>query len=70
MWPNKLGIAHKSYQGDIFEGNQCRKLLKEADKLQDPEIYELAGPFRLQPYIAAFKAMNKIVEKCFAAKKS
>lgn len=70
LWPNKLGISHKSYQGDIFEGNQCRKLLKEADKLQDPKLYGLAGPFRLQPYIAAFKAMNKIVEKCFAAKKA
>lgn len=70
LWPNKLGICHKSYQGEIFEGNHCRKLLKEADKLQDPEIYELVGPLRLQPYIASFKAMNKIVTTCFSAKQA
>ena len=70
LWPNKLGISHKSYQGDIFEGNHCRKLLKEADQLQDPKIYEVVGLFRLQPYIISFKAMNKIVNTCFSAKQA
>ena len=70
LWPNKLVISHKSYHGDIFEGNYCWKLLKEADQLQDPEIYEVVGPFRLQPYIVSFKAMNKIVNTCFSAKQA
>lgn len=69
LWPKKLSIIHKNYQGDAFEGNQCRKLLKAADALQDPIIYENVGPFRLLPYIASLKAMNKIVESCFTAKK-
>ena len=68
LWPKKLSIVHKSYQGDVFEGNQCRKLLREGDKLQDSEIYEAVGPYRLQPYIASFKAMNKIVVSCFSTK--
>lgn len=70
LWPKKLGIPHKSYHGNIFEGNQCRKLLKEADKLQDPEIYKDIGPFRLQPFITSFKAMDKIVNTCFSAKQA
>lgn len=31
----KLGIISKSYHGEVFEGNGCRKLLAEAEKLLD-----------------------------------
>ncbi|CAH1102120.1 unnamed protein product [Psylliodes chrysocephalus] len=60
LWPSKLKLAAKNYQGEIFEGNACRNLLQESDKLLDPEIYEHVGPFKLQPYVAAFKTMNKM----------
>ena len=40
MWPYKLKLVPKHYQGEIFEGNSCRVLLKEADKLCDFEIYQ------------------------------
>ena len=65
LWPTKLKLIAKNYQGEIFEGNACRKLLKESDKLHDSEIYEHVGPLKLQPYITAFKTMNEIVRDCF-----
>lgn len=70
LWPKKLKLVAKNYDGEIFEGNACRMLIKNADGLNDPEIYKEAGPFRLQPFIATFKAMNKIVETCFSTKKA
>lgn len=67
LWPQKLNLVAKNYHGDMFEGNACRKLLKEADKLVDAEI--TSDPIMIQPYISAFKAMNKVVHGCFSTKK-
>lgn len=69
LWPKKLKVIPKSYHGEIFEGNACRKLLQNADMLNDQEIYSNFGIFRLQPIISAFKAMNKVVECSFSTKK-
>lgn len=70
LWPKKLNLVAKNYHGEIFEGNACRKLLKEADRLQDTEIFQELGPLRLVPFISAFKAMNAVVESCFGATKN
>ena len=35
IWPKKLKVVKKNYHGEIFEGNACRKLLKNADMLND-----------------------------------
>lgn len=69
LWPKKLNLISKNYHGDAFEGNACRTLLKEADKLLDPEIYEKVGIYKLIPYVNAFKEMNKIVDCCFTSGK-
>lgn len=53
IWPEKLNLVSKNYHGDAFEGNACRTLLKEADKLEDPEIYKDVGIFKVIPYISA-----------------
>lgn len=67
IWPNNLHLDAKSYHGGIFEGNACRRLLLEADKLMDPKIYHDHGSgLALLPFVNAFKAMNKIVECCFS----
>lgn len=68
IWPKKLNIVSKNYQGELFEGNHCRKLLKNAEKLLDPEIYQEKGYFSLIPYVSAFKTMDKIVNNCFSKK--
>ena len=69
LWPMKLNLISKKYHGEIFEGNACRILLKEADKLNDKEIYKDTSIFALMPYITAFKIMNKIVNSCFSLKR-
>lgn len=66
LWPQKLNLVVKNYHGRQFEGNACRELLKSADKLNDPEIYEKVGFFKVLPFINAFKEMNKIVHASFS----
>lgn len=69
LWPTKLNLIPKNYHGEAFEGNACRNLLKSADNLNNPEIYSHVGYLKIAPYIAAFKAMNKIVVYCFTSRK-
>lgn len=69
LWPEKLKLISKNYHGEIFEGNACRQLLKEADKLNDKTIYKEVGVFALIPYITAFKIVDKIVNSCFSLKR-
>lgn len=71
-WPQKIKVIHKNYHGEIFEGNACRKLLKCADELNDPEIYKnlgSSGNLKILPYINALKAMDKVVNSSFAARR-
>lgn len=70
LWPKKLKIISKNYHGEIFEGNACRKLLKEADKIIDKEIHAGISPLLLVPYVSAFKTMDKIVNFCFSTKRT
>lgn len=70
IWPEKLKLVSKRYQGEIFEGNACRILLKNADALYDPEIYENICPMKLIPFVSAFKSMDKVVHSFFAVKAS
>lgn len=67
-WPKNLKIISKNYQGEIFEGNACRKLFKNADSLGDERIYGELGPLAVVPYISAFRTMDKIVNACFSMK--
>ena len=69
-WPKKLKIIFKSYQGKIFKGNACRKLLKNADTLSDKRIYGDLGSFAVVPYISTFRTMDKIVDTCFSTKRN
>lgn len=70
IWPKKLNLISKCYQGEIFEGNACRELLKKADALADPQIYSGVGYFKLVPFISAFKSMDKLVTLCFGTRAS
>lgn len=66
LWPRKLHLISKNYHGAAFEGNACRKLLKGADMLLTSEITDhVGGSLVVLPFIAAFKAMDKIVHSCF-----
>ena len=69
LWPQKLNLVAKHYQGEIFEGKACRELLKNAHRLMDPEIYGKEGPLSVVPYVSTFQAMDKIVSNYFSSKK-
>ncbi|CAH1110507.1 unnamed protein product [Psylliodes chrysocephalus] len=70
LWPQKLKLVSKNYHEEAFEGNACRTLLKRAYVLLEPEISEhLRGSLALQPFTAAFRAMDKIVHSCFAVRR-
>lgn len=45
-----------------------RRLFKESDKLFDSEVLGDINPIVVVPFVPAFKAMNKVVECCFATK--
>ena len=68
VWPKKLNIVSKNYQGELFEGNACRRLIKEAEKLYDKDILKHISAIRLMPFVESFKAMDKIVTNCFSSK--
>lgn len=69
LWPKNLNIISQQYHGEVFEGNACRTLLREADRLNNPVFYENVGLFKLMPFISAFKAMDKVVTSSFSTKK-
>ena len=67
-WPLKLKVIPKSYHGDVFEGNACRKMLQNADAINDPDVLGDVSPLAVQPIIMAFKGMDKIVKDCFSTR--
>lgn len=69
LWPTKLHLVPSNYHGQAFEGNACRMLLEEADKLLDKEIYGEVGIFQIVPYVTVFQDMNNIVHAFFSSKK-
>ncbi len=68
-WPLKLKVIPKSYHGDVFEGNACRKMLKNPDAINDPDVLGSVSPIAVQPIIMAFKGMDKLVKACFSTDK-
>ena len=68
-WPLKLKVIPKSYHGDVFEGNACRKMLKNSDAINDPDVLGDVSPIAVQPIIMAFKGMDKVVKACFSTDK-
>ena len=62
-WPLSLNLISKNYHGDIFEGNACRKLLKNADSLLQ---IRHDSKLELLPFVSSLKAMDKVVHQVFS----
>ena len=60
-------VIAKNYQGKIFEGNACQKLIENSDRLLDPELYN--NPFLVMPYFVVLRNYNKAVHDCFSTAK-
>lgn len=67
IWPQKLGLVAKNYQGEMFEGNHCRILLEKGEKLYDHEICGEVGQLAVMPFVAILRDVNKIVTSFFTA---
>lgn len=65
MWPKKLNLISKDYHGEIFEGNACRRMLKESDQLNDKDILKDVPIWKVIPFIQTLKGFNKIVDATF-----
>lgn len=65
-WPRHLNLISKNYHGDSFEGNACRKMLKEPDFLLSNEVCGHIGQLPVVPYVSALRALDKIVHNCFS----
>lgn len=70
IWPSKLNLIYKNYHGQQFEGNACKKLLNNPDILYNAEICGDVGQLRMTPFVAAFKAMNKIADNFFTVRRN
>ena len=66
-WPKKLNVIAKNYHGEIFEGNACRKLLKNTNHLASREVLGETDYIYVMPFVSAFNTMNRIVEYCFGS---
>ena len=65
LWPMKLNLVAKGYHGGTLEGNACRHLLRNADKLLDPEIIGETPIEKVEPFITTLKCFNSIVGESF-----
>ena len=60
-WPKECNMTPDPMYGGVFNGNDCRTLLKKADILQSLSYSHL----EVQPFTQAFRALDKVVEACF-----
>ena len=58
-WSKHLHLKREDYHGGLFNGNDCRKLLKNVSILE-----EIAPPKSVE-FVTTFKAFNKVVEACY-----
>ena len=67
-WPIKLNVVSVLYQGEKFEGNGCKKLIKSSHILQEKEIIGAeVHPNIVQSYITVFQALDNITSPCFVS---
>ena len=62
-WINRLYIKREEYHGGSFNGNDCRKLLKNIAVLEEISASSLSP--QVPMYIETFKAFNEVVTSCY-----
>ena len=58
-WLQSIHIKKTEYHGGQFEGNDCRKILKRINSLEE------ICPAEFLPFITAFRSFNAVVESCY-----
>ena len=67
-FPKSLNVIAKDYHGKVFEGNVCRAMLKNPERMMDKDVLGDTSPLLVLPYVRAYKAMDKLVHACFGTK--
>ena len=60
-WAETCHVERQAYQGGSFDGNSCRKLLKNVDHLQS------MCPLQVLKFVKALRDFNQVVSACFGA---
>lgn len=68
QFPKSINLIAKDYHGSVFEGNACRAMLKNSDKMMEKEVLGNTSPLLVLPYVRCYKAMDKLVHACFGTK--
>lgn len=64
-WPKKLSLHREDYHGSVFEGNECRKLLKNIDILR--QILDDSKKLAFgEPYVNVFEAFKKVLDDLYS----
>lgn len=58
-WPESLHLHQESYHGSGYEGNECQKLLKNVERLEDL-LVNLNQIEEGQRYILVFRTFNQV----------
>ena len=62
-WPKMINIQQQPFHGGQFAGNECRKLLRNVDSLQ--QLAEKHACFLAFPFIETLRKFDAIVHACF-----
>ena len=63
MWLEKINVKQKDYHHGAFVGNDCMKMLKNIDILQ--QIAEDQNVHTVAKYIHIYKCLQKVILSCF-----
>ena len=63
IWPTPLNMKLSPYHGGMFEGNDCRKLLRNLGRLQ--QLAEAESAFQVFGFIEALRKFDTVVKSCF-----
>ena len=64
-WPTSLNVKLSPCHGGMFEGNNCRKLLRNVDRLQ--QLAEAESTFQVFGFIEALRKFDAVVKSCFGS---
>ena len=67
-WPSSLSNAQSPYHGAQYEENECRKLLKNVDRLQ--QLAEANSAFQVFGFVDTLRKFDSVVRACFGSELS
>ena len=59
LWLKNINVRQKNYHHGSFVGNDCQKMLKSVDALQQ------IAPLHIQKYVHVLRCLHQVVMSCF-----